>query len=204
MKVRYVVTCYKGFCNIIKYLLDCNFKHSTIKMAKQVNIREALNEAFQALNNKDDRTHYFDIHDDSLITHGIPGNYTNNKEGMKKYYKDVWQAFPDSNFAFDHVIVEGNEAACMFTMTGTMKGEFMGIPPSNKQVVFNGIIIFRFNDSKIAERWEVIDLLSIIKQLSIRQQLSALRNGIFEYAEIKANNELKEKINGLFKKHLTE
>ena len=129
-------------------------------MQEQANVGQVLNEAFKALNNKDDRTHYFDIHDDSLITHGIPDKYSNNKDGMMKYYRDVWQAFPNCIFDFDHVIVEGNEAACMFTMTGTQKGEFMGIPPSNKQVRISGTIIFHFENYKIAEQWEVIDLPS--------------------------------------------
>ncbi len=37
------------------------------------------------------------------------------------YYGEVWQAFPDAIFGFDHVIVQGSEAACMFSMTGTQK-----------------------------------------------------------------------------------
>ena len=45
----------------------------------------------------------------ALITHGIPGNFTNNKEGMKKDYSEVWQAFPDAIFDFEHVIVQGVE-----------------------------------------------------------------------------------------------
>src|ERR1044072_2721437 len=103
-------------------------------MQDEDNIRDVLHEAFQALNSKDDKNRYFDLHDASLITHGIPGNFPPNKEGMKMYYNEVWRAFPDANFAFDHVIVEGSEAACMFSMTGTQKGEFLGIPPSDKQV----------------------------------------------------------------------
>ena len=173
-------------------------------MQKDYKIKEIIHEAFQALNNKDDRTSYLDIHDDSLIKHGIPDKYSNYKEGMTKYYKDVWKAFPDCIFNFDNIIVEGNEAACMFSMIGTQKEEFMGIPPSNKLVRISGTIILHFEGTKITERWEVIDLPSIIKQLRMRQQLSAIRNAILEYAEIKANKELAEKIIGLFKKHQTE
>ena len=51
----------------------------------------------------------------------------------------------------------------MFAMSGTQKGEFLGIPPSDKQVRIEGMIFFRFKDSKITERWEVIDILSSSK-----------------------------------------
>jgi hypothetical protein len=61
--------------------------------------------------------------------------------------------------------------------------------------------LFAFNGSKCIERWELIDMLSMMEQLSPRQQISALMNGILEFAEVKANKDLKEKITGLFKKH---
>ena len=172
-------------------------------MQEQDNIRDVLQQALQALNSKEDKSRYFELHDDSLITYGIPGNFPSNKQGMMQYYRKIWLAFPGANFAFEHIIVEGSEAACMFSMTGTQKGEFLGIPPSDKQVRVDGMIFFRFKDSKIIERWEVIDILSAAKQLGVRQKLSAVKNAILEYGEVQANIQLKEKINGLFKKHLS-
>ncbi len=172
-------------------------------MQEQDNVRDVLQQALQALNSKDDKSSYFDLHDESLVAHGIPSKFPSNKEGMKSYYKEVWRAFPEANFNFDHVIIERNEAACMFSMTGTQKNEFLGIPPSDKQVKLEGMIFFRFKDSKIVERWEVIDILSAAKQLGFRQQLSAIKSAILEYAEVQANVHLKEKINGLFKKHMS-
>jgi steroid delta-isomerase-like uncharacterized protein len=171
-------------------------------MQEQNDIREVFGLALQALNSKDNKSRYFHLHDDALITHGIPGNFPSNKEGMMKYYSEVWRAFPDANFGFDHIIVEGSEAACMFSMTGIQKGDFMGVPPSNKQVRVDGMIFFRFKDSKIIERWEIIDILSAVKQLGVRQKISAIKGAILEYAEVQANVRLKEKINSLFKRHL--
>ena len=173
-------------------------------MQEQNNVKDILHQSLQALNNKADKSLYFNLHAESLIAHGIPNEFPSNKEGMKSYYIKLWQAFPEANFSFDHVIVEGNEAACMFAMTGTQKGEFLGIPPSDKQVRIEGMIFFRFKDSKITERWEIIDILSAAKQLGVRQKLSAINNTILEYAEVRANVHLKEKIISLFKKHLPD
>jgi steroid delta-isomerase-like uncharacterized protein len=172
-------------------------------MQEQDNVRDILHQAFQALNSKADRSHYFDLHDNSLVTHGLPENFSSDKEGMKKFYSEVFRAFPDANFSLDHVIAEGNEAACMFSLTGTQKNEFMGVPPSDKQIKIDGMIFFRFRASKIVERWEIIDIVSAMKQLGARQQLSAVKNAILEYAEVRTNQGLKQKINGLFNKHQT-
>ncbi|HZE78000.1 MAG TPA: hypothetical protein VE089_05570 [Nitrososphaeraceae archaeon] len=85
------------------------------------NVRDVLQQAFQALNSKDDKNHYFDLHDDALIADGIPDNFpVNKKEDMKSTIVSM-AAFPDANFGFDHVTVQGTEAACMFSMTGGLR-----------------------------------------------------------------------------------
>ena len=172
-------------------------------MEEQNDIRNVLSQALQALNSKENKTRYFDLHDDSLVTHGLPPNFPSNKEGMEMYYREVWRAFPDANFGFDHVVVDGSDVAFMFSMTGTQKSEFLGIPPSDKQVRVDGMCFFCFKGSKVIERWEIIDMVSMMQQLGVRQQLTAIKNAILEYGEIQANKELKRKINGLFGKHLS-
>jgi steroid delta-isomerase-like uncharacterized protein len=170
-------------------------------MHEQDNVKDILHQAFQALNTKAHRSHYFDLHDDSLVTHGLPENFSSDKEGMKKFYSEVWHAFPDANFKLDRVVAEGSEAACMFSLVGTQKNEFMGVPPSDKQIKIDGMIFFHFRASKIVERWEIIDMVSAMKQLGARQQLSAVKNAILEYAETRADTDLKKKITGLFNRH---
>ena len=91
----------------------------------------------------------------------------------------------------------------MFSLTGIQKGDFLGVPPSNKEVRVDGMIFIKIKDSKIVERWEVIDIISAAKQLGMKQQLFTIKNAILEYGEVQANNDLKQKISGLFEKHLT-
>lgn len=167
-------------------------------MQEESNSREVLRQSLEALNNKDSR--YFDLHDDALVTHGLPENFPANKEGMMKFYNELWRAFPDANFGFERMIVEGGNAACMFSMTGIQKADFMGVPPSDKEVRVNGMIFLQIRGSKITERWEIIDILSAAKQLGMKQQLFGIKNAILEYGEVQANKELKHKISGLFGK----
>jgi predicted ester cyclase len=84
-------------------------------MQDQYNVREILHQ--HALNSEEDKTGYFDLHDDSLVTHGVPENFSADNEGMKEYYHKVWRAFPGARYEFEHVIVDGNEVACMFSIT---------------------------------------------------------------------------------------
>ncbi|MGA9841874.1 MAG: hypothetical protein WBP64_03585 [Nitrososphaeraceae archaeon] len=52
-------------------------------MQDQDSIRDLLNQVVQAVNSKDDKNRYFDLHDDSVITHGVPNNFPTTKEGMR-------------------------------------------------------------------------------------------------------------------------
>ena len=75
----------------------------------------------------------------------------------------------------------------MFSMTGTQAAEFLGVPPSDRQVKVDGMIFLHLKGSKIIERWELIDILSAPKQLGVKQHLSAIKNAVLEYGEVKAN-----------------
>jgi predicted ester cyclase len=53
------------------------------------------------------------------------------------------------------------------TLRGTHQGEFMGIPPTGRQVTFTGIHISRVAGGKIAEEWGQFDALGMMQQLGV-------------------------------------
>ncbi len=82
------------------------------------------------------------------------------------HYVNVYRAiFPDIQFNLTHIIAEEDYVCFRFTATATHKGEFMGIPPTNKQVDFSGFVLHRVENGKFAESWNEIDLLGIRSQL---------------------------------------
>jgi predicted ester cyclase len=111
---------------------------------------------------------YFNFYDDSLIIHGFPPNLPANMEGFKQFIYLLWKAFPDIKITFDDIIVEGNKVACRYNLAGTQKGEFMGLQPTNKQFRVNGMTVFSFRDAKCIERWNLVDMMSLMEQLRIQ------------------------------------
>jgi predicted ester cyclase len=67
----------------------------------------------------------------------------------------------------DDLIVEGDKAVVRYTITGTHKGAFMGVPPTNKKVTIWVIEIDRFAGGKIVEGWDRFDTLGIMQQLGV-------------------------------------
>jgi predicted ester cyclase len=48
------------------------------------------------------------------------------------------------------------------------KGEFLDLRPSDKRFKVNGMTIFSFSDEKIMERWNLVDIISLIDQLKTK------------------------------------
>jgi predicted ester cyclase len=129
-------------------------------------LRQVVRNLADTFNNPQNReSSYFDFYDDSLIIHGFPPNLPDNKEGFKQFIYLLWKAFPDIRIMFDDIIIEGNKVACRYNLTGTHKGEFVDLQPTDKQFRVNGMTIFSFLDAKVIERWNLVDMLSLMEQL---------------------------------------
>jgi len=86
---------------------------------------------------------------------------------FKQIHSDAFDAFPDIHLTIDDMIAEGDKVAMRITWTGTHKGEFMGIPPTNKKITIRAIFIERFAGGKIVEEWGMYDTLSLMQQLGL-------------------------------------
>jgi len=74
---------------------------------------------------------------------------------------------PDLKFVVDDTVSEGDKLVVYWTITGTHRGEFLGVPPTNKRVAFTGITINQVADGKILESTVIWDGLGLMKQFGI-------------------------------------
>jgi steroid delta-isomerase-like uncharacterized protein len=84
---------------------------------------------------------------------------------LKEVFGRLIRAFPDLHITVEDLIAEGDKVVSRNTVTGTHKGEHMGIPPTGKSIAYNEIFIIRFEGGRIAETWGVVDVLSQLRQL---------------------------------------
>ena len=90
-----------------------------------------------------------------------------NLDGLKQFYAMGITAMPDYHSTIEDIIAEGDKVVQRFTGRGTHKGEFMGIPPTGKQVTIKGISIHRIANGKVVENWVTMDMLSVMQQLGV-------------------------------------
>jgi len=75
--------------------------------------------------------------------------------------------FPDLKFTVNDTISERDKLVVDWTITGTHRGEFLGVPATNKRVSFSGITINQIADGKIIESTVAWDALNLLRQLGV-------------------------------------
>ena len=108
-----------------------------------------------------------DFYDPNYVSHALPPGFSADREGMKQYNKQYFQAFPDMRITIDGMIAEGDSVAVYYTGTGTHQGELIGIPPTGKQVSASAILTLRIANGKIVEDWLDGGKLSLLQQLGV-------------------------------------
>ena len=105
------------------------------------------------------------VADDFVDHEEVPG-FAPTKAGVLEQFR-VWRsAFPDMRMEPEDVLVSGDRVVVRGKMTGTHRGEFMGMPASGKRIDVKLIDIMRFGDDGLAhEHWGVTDALSMLQQL---------------------------------------
>jgi steroid delta-isomerase-like uncharacterized protein len=106
------------------------------------------------------------VEPDAMIRTPLPLDVT-GAEALKQVWTALLKAFPDLHLTVEDMIAEGDKVVVRNTVTGTHRGEYMGLPPTGKSVTYNEIFIFRFVDGRVAETWGVVDVLSQMKQLGV-------------------------------------
>jgi steroid delta-isomerase-like uncharacterized protein len=105
--------------------------------------------------------------DDFVEREEVPG-IPPTKDGVLQYFRLLLAAFPDMKMDLQDSFASGDKAVARLRVSGTHKGEFMGIPATGKPVSMNLIDITRFGDDGLArEHWGVADQLVMMQQLGV-------------------------------------
>ena len=100
-----------------------------------------------------------------LINHSAPPGVPPTREGWKQLLAMFKTGFPDIHFQIEQLIAEGDLVMVRFTGHGTHQGELMGIPATGREVAFSGVVILRFANGKMVERWEQFDMMGMMTQI---------------------------------------
>ncbi|MDW0245775.1 MAG: ester cyclase, partial [Nitrososphaeraceae archaeon] len=73
--------------------------------------------------------------------------------------------FPDIHANIEHIIAENDLVVVFLNFTGTHKGEFHGLQPTNKPVNIRSADLYRIENEIIVEHLDVVDQLNLLQQI---------------------------------------
>ena len=95
----------------------------------------------------------------------LPPGFPEGRDAVRAFVSSVREAFPDFRFEILQQHHDGDHHIGYIRASGTMSGEFMGMPPSNKSASWDEIHIARFANGRVTDHWAVIDQVSMLRQL---------------------------------------
>ena len=107
-----------------------------------------------------------DIVSDDYV-YRAPGLEVRGPSDLKEFVAEYRSAFPNLNVHIDDMIMDGEKVVTRFTMSGTHKGDFDGLAPTNKKVTATGILVSRYENGKLVEDWDQFDNYSLMQQLGV-------------------------------------
>ena len=108
---------------------------------------------------------------DRFIAENAGGNdpdFGMGREGFKRQWRKWQEAFPDLHFAVEEIIAEGDTVVARWTLTGTHRGPFLGIPATGKSIRVGGMSMDHLQDGVLVSGFDGWD------SLGLRQQLGAI------------------------------
>jgi steroid delta-isomerase-like uncharacterized protein len=105
-------------------------------------------------------------------------------QNIKNHIEVCRRAFPDLRFTIDDAIAERNEVVNHWRAVGTHKGQFLGMPATNRKVTIDGTSIYRIEGAKIDEAHANWNLASMMQQIGVME--------IPEEARVEAHNDARQ------------
>lgn len=86
-------------------------------------------------------------------------------ERIKRFIAAQRAVFGGLTFTIDDVTAAGDKVVARYSARGTHAGELMGVAPTGKEVAWKGVNIYRIENGKLAETWQLADMLGVMRQI---------------------------------------
>ena len=101
----------------------------------------------------------------NFVCHFVGGIEWKGISGIKHAVQSHRASFPDWREKVEDIIAEGDRVAIRITSTGTQRGEFAGIQPTDRKITIEEFHIYRLAGGKIIEQWGMPDGQGLMTQL---------------------------------------
>lgn len=116
----------------------------------------------------------FNQHDFSVLGDYMKEDYIQHnplvpqgRDGFASFFQAAFRAVPNWKYELKNIISGGDFVWVYGTYSGTQTGEWLSIPATGKAFAFDAVDIFRLDDGRLAEHWDVMDVYGLFRQLGV-------------------------------------
>jgi steroid delta-isomerase-like uncharacterized protein len=100
-----------------------------------------------------------------FVSHDPTPEDVRGPDALKAQIAAQRDAFPDFHLEAHDVFEHDDKVVTRWRATGTHRGDFMGLAPTERCAAAEGITIDRWVGGRVVESWVAYDVLSVLQQL---------------------------------------
>lgn len=128
---------------------------------------EALVVRFQDAVGRRDVDALTKLHAEDGVVESVMAGTVRGRAAIGDVYRMWFAAFPDVTVTTDDLVIDGDRAVLVSTVTGTDRGGFMGLPPSHKPFKVAMVRVVMFRDGCIAHDRRIYDFTGLLLQIGV-------------------------------------
>lgn len=126
-------------------------------------IGSALLDKYVGAVNAHDTSSFPEIFTESYIQHS--GRSPNGLAAQIENFRGIFTRMPGVQMRVEDRIIAGDKVVARNTFSGTHTQPLQGIAPTGRRFALRTIDIWRVEDGKFAEHWDLVDVAGLQKQL---------------------------------------
>jgi len=135
----------------------------TARGTEAVAVGSALLDGYVAAMNAHDTRTFPELFTESYIQHS--GRSPSGLAAQIELFKNLFTVTPDHHMQVEDRIIAGDKVVARTTHTATHTGTFRGFPPTGKRFSYRTIDIWRIENGKFGEHWDITDAEEVLRRL---------------------------------------
>jgi steroid delta-isomerase-like uncharacterized protein len=133
----------------------------------QSDLEKQIRDVVAAMNAHDIEKYLFFATDDVIAENVAMGVTIRGKEEYRSNLKLLFAAFPDYRIELTSHFGSGNLSCAEAVVSGTHKGDFMGIPATGRAFSVRGVSVAELREGKASRITAYSDSASMLRQLGV-------------------------------------
>src|SRR5262245_3962689 len=123
----------------------------------------ALLDRYVAAVNAHDTSSFPQIFTESYVQHS--GRSPSGLAAQIENFRRIFASMPDVQMRVEDRILAGDKMVARNTFSGTHTQPLQGVAPTGRHFTLKAIDIWRVENGKLAEHWDIVDAAGLLKQL---------------------------------------